>query len=219
MSEHPNVEILSGYHDGELGPAKRAEIERHLASCGHCRHRLNGLQEVSMRLGQLGSLEPPVALRTTLERRLRDREVSKDPVQRLEATLRSLSLQPSLAVIFALIIALAVIMFLFVHGVDRHRRGLPVHLERAPSSEAGSGGSAGVRYLAGRAFVPLPGGRGWSERGLEGSKVDERVETASRAGRLWLASHPELEALTRLSGTVRFSVDGRVVELVNPGSP
>ncbi|HKI85156.1 MAG TPA: zf-HC2 domain-containing protein, partial [Thermoanaerobaculia bacterium] len=182
MNEHPNVEILSGYHDGELEAAKRRELELHLASCDRCRHRLSGLRQVSLSLGRLGSLEPPADLRTSLERRLGDRKMAKDPIQRLEATLRGLSLQPSLAVVFALIIALAIIMFLFVHGVDRHRRGLPVHLERAPSSEAGSEEHAGVRHLAGRTFVPMAAGRGWSEEGLDGRKVDKRVKTASPAG-------------------------------------
>ncbi len=217
MSEHPKFEILSGYHDGELEHAERERIENHLASCGQCRHRLDGVRGLSARLNRLATLEPPDELRGRLERRVADLEVRKDPVQRLESMLRGVPLQPSLAVIFALIIALAVIMFLFVHGVDRHRRGLPVRLEPAASSEAPEKPSATIRQLAGRTFEHTD--QGWREQGLKGDRIEQMVLSASAPGRRWLARHPSLVPVSRLPGRVLLEVDGHVVELVNPAPP
>lgn len=217
MSGHPKLEVLSGYHDGELGRAERTELESHLAICGECQQRLNGLRRMSERLSRLEGLEPPDELRASLDRRVAELGVSRDLIQRLEATIRGIPLQPSLAVIFSLIIALAVIMFLFVHGVDRHRRGLPVRLEPAATSEIPAKPAAGVRRVAGRTFERTE--QGWREQGLKADRVDRRIVSESEAGRAWLARHPALAALARLPGHVRLTVDGKIVELVNPVAP
>jgi anti-sigma factor RsiW len=38
---------IHAYHDGELSPARRDAVERHLAECGECRERLADLRGIS----------------------------------------------------------------------------------------------------------------------------------------------------------------------------
>ena len=39
-------EDLTAYHQGELSPARAAEVELHLASCEACRDALSGVRSV-----------------------------------------------------------------------------------------------------------------------------------------------------------------------------
>ncbi len=42
-----NASILNAYIDGELDPARRRELEQHLAACADCARELAGLREVT----------------------------------------------------------------------------------------------------------------------------------------------------------------------------
>ena len=50
---------LGRYHDGELPPAERVLVERHLQGCQLCSQELEGIREVS-RAFQRGLVIPPV---------------------------------------------------------------------------------------------------------------------------------------------------------------
>jgi len=60
-------ETLSKFAAGELDPTHRAEVERHVAACPHCRTRLDTLRQLDTDLGQLRRTEPPA--RTVLNTR------------------------------------------------------------------------------------------------------------------------------------------------------
>lgn len=49
---------LSDYLDDELDAAERADVERHLASCGECRTTLGELREVAVRASRLQDSPP-----------------------------------------------------------------------------------------------------------------------------------------------------------------
>ena len=51
MREHV-TRLLERYHDGELGARERAQVERHLATCGGCRATLEELEGLSALLQQ-----------------------------------------------------------------------------------------------------------------------------------------------------------------------
>jgi anti-sigma factor RsiW len=71
---------LNAYVDGELPPAERAALERHLAGCARCQTELELLRLVSGSLGQLPRPEPSEAMR----RRLLTQVAAERPLRRVE---------------------------------------------------------------------------------------------------------------------------------------
>jgi Putative zinc-finger len=63
-------ELLSRFHDGELGPADRAAIELHLASCVVCPGELATIAELSELARTAGAPEPPADLWSRIELQL-----------------------------------------------------------------------------------------------------------------------------------------------------
>ena len=55
MNECEHTDRLSAYHDGELDPATRAEVQRHLAQCPPCAAELARLVRLSGALAGLGN--------------------------------------------------------------------------------------------------------------------------------------------------------------------
>lgn len=66
----PWTDRLSDYLDGELEPAERAELERHLVSCGACTATLAELREVVTRAANLPARPPASDLWAGIEPRL-----------------------------------------------------------------------------------------------------------------------------------------------------
>ncbi|MDX1468324.1 MAG: zf-HC2 domain-containing protein [Acidimicrobiia bacterium] len=58
---HPS-EMISGYLDGELSGAERAQLLDHLSSCGKCAKELEETQQVRAMVRSLPVLELPVGL-------------------------------------------------------------------------------------------------------------------------------------------------------------
>ena len=125
---HLDDELLSAYLDGELSPQRSESVEAHLASCGGCRARLDGLRRVVLSLSRLERASPPPLLAQRVERRvaLFDREAGF--VERLESRLQGLRLDSPLVVTFAVVLALATIVFLFSHGVANRRGDVSLKL-------------------------------------------------------------------------------------------
>src|SRR5262245_42119609 len=59
---------LSGYYDGELDAAERAEVERHIASCSECLRELNELKVAVTDLRSLDRVPAPPAVRLGIAR-------------------------------------------------------------------------------------------------------------------------------------------------------
>jgi Putative zinc-finger len=70
MNEHPH-ELLAEYLDGELPPARRSEVEAHLASCPTCADEVALAREAREALGALPEVPAPTGLALDLRRRAR----------------------------------------------------------------------------------------------------------------------------------------------------
>ena len=152
MTAHPEVEILSTYLDRELSRPERCQVEEHLERCEDCRQRLSSLQRVVGDLQALERLAPPPHLGAHLHR-LASLEASQPTlIRRLEHRASRFILQPFIAPIFAIVMALILIIYLLSWGLHRQATGrIPVHLEpertRIESPEVES-----PQQIAGRAF-------------------------------------------------------------------
>src|SRR5262245_31512028 len=52
-------EKLTGYYDGELDTAEKAEVERHIASCSECLRELGELKSAALLVKELPRLRAP----------------------------------------------------------------------------------------------------------------------------------------------------------------
>lgn len=196
MIAHATPEALSSLIDGELPGAERQRVSDHVEGCPSCRARLASMRRVVATLRGLERTAPPPTLALHVERRVALEGRSVSPVERFEERLRRLPLQPSLATFFALVLALAAILYLFAHGVDRAgRRGVPIVVpppEAARAWQPGSGEGA-LAEAGGRQFALVRGA--WVEAGLSPGAEARRIATGSPEGLALLADEPWLGAL------------------------
>lgn len=207
MTAHATAETLSSYLDGELASPARAAVERHLADCPGCRTRLDSLRRVVDTLRRIERAAPPPTLAQHVQRRVALVGGPGGLVGRLEERMRRLPIASSLGTSFAVVLALAAILYMFAHGLDRRDdRPVPVVV---PSREAAREFAAANAHLD-PASVRLDGvvfvreDDRWVEAGLVGPlatgavAVTGTVDPASAAGTALLAGRPELAA--RLAG-------------------
>jgi anti-sigma factor RsiW len=191
MSRHATAAQLSAYLDEELPPPQLRLVEDHLEECPDCRRELEGLRGVVRRLRRLEELAPPPALGQDLARRIRLEPQPRDLLQRLEGRIQNTPMQSTVGFTFALVFALAVILFLFVNWVDERRQAhQPVLV--APSE-----------ILDAEDFTlpeePLP---------------TRTVSAASEEARRWIETAPELGRLLDRGVSVTWTWEGEVVEIV-----
>ena len=84
---HPNELTINDYVDDALGSVERADVERHLTTCGACRQLADDLRDVRRRAGALALMTPPERVWKRIDRELR-------PADRATEASRSVS-QPS----------------------------------------------------------------------------------------------------------------------------
>ena len=68
---HPSEEAITDYVDGTLDVRQRAEIDRHLESCGMCRRLVDDSREIKSVAASLELREPPVRSWMRLERAIK----------------------------------------------------------------------------------------------------------------------------------------------------
>ena len=68
MSECEQAIRLNAYHDGELSPAARADLERHLGQCPQCSAELERLRRLRGMFASLPRPELPAFSRQRLHR-------------------------------------------------------------------------------------------------------------------------------------------------------
>lgn len=57
--EHPDIERLNDYLDGDLDPRDHREIESHLRRCEECRSTVDGISAIVRAAGELAPVAPP----------------------------------------------------------------------------------------------------------------------------------------------------------------
>jgi len=63
-------EKLTGYYDGELGAAEKAEVERHIASCSECLRDLGDLKSAALLVKELPRLRAPASIAQGVSREI-----------------------------------------------------------------------------------------------------------------------------------------------------
>lgn len=187
---HLTVDELSAYIDRELGEPELLGVESHLQDCLDCRERLDGLRSVALGLRGVERLTPPPLLEHSIRRQLSlvDREVPAWRRSRMVSRLQS-----NLLLLFALVIALALMVALFSDALSRAERGGSTIV--APSGGIGFIGAADedtepvrVEIVDGRVFEQQRDA--WRERGVGPAS---RWLSAAEARRLLAAEAALLE--------------------------
>ena len=137
MSAHASVQDLSAYLDRCLDEPATRRVERHLDLCGDCRERFQGMRRVAEGLRGLGDVEPPAELEQAVARRIRLAGEQEPWLDRLENGLGTFQKQSSTLAIFAVVLALAVMLVLFAQALERARNEtIPVYFDDPPAREA-----------------------------------------------------------------------------------
>jgi len=211
MTAHTDVELLSTYLDHQLSHREQSRVEEHLEQCEDCRERLTSLQRVVGNLQAMERLAPPVHLGAHLLRLTSLKASQPTLVQRLEQGASRFNLQPSIVPIFAIVVALIVIIYMLSWGLHRQATGrIPVHLE-PDNAMVESLGMESSRQIAGRTFNLTDGV--WVEEGLAGEIVVETMSRSDPRVQEWLAEGPEAREIAALGDRVRLTMGSRVVEV------
>jgi len=121
-------ELLSAYLEGELGPAERAGIDRHLAACPGCAALLEGLREATAVLAAVPAIEPSPALLARLYAISERKAGKKGWLQAAFDFLNRPALQPVYA---AFTVMLVVTSFVLFHPEGQAiRKSIDVQLHR-----------------------------------------------------------------------------------------
>lgn len=189
-SSHISLERLSSYIDSELSATEASALERHLEECASCQDDLRSLRRVIDGLRSLERAAPPSVLAQQVERRVALERPPRGLVQRLEAQLgRRSKVDSGLALGFALVLALAAIVYLFADAVDRRQqRQVPIVV---PSAGAPLEEADAIREVGDRLFRLHDGV--WVEDGA--GDPARRLASESDAGRDLRRELPWLDAL------------------------
>ncbi|HVS62488.1 MAG TPA: zf-HC2 domain-containing protein [Thermoanaerobaculia bacterium] len=195
---HLPGEVLSAYIDEELTAPERREAEDHLGHCADCQDRLEGLRRVAGGLRSLERVAPPAMLEHGLRRHLAIDAKERGLRGRLEE--RSLAprrLPTHFGLVFATVLAFAVILYLFAQALDVRQNG--------------SIGAVGAEFEGARPAVAFErDGALWRQERVLGEPA-RIVEVESEEGRRLLADLPALLALIEGSEGVVLEIDGEVV--------
>lgn len=208
MTVHASLEQLSSYLDAELVERERVDVEEHLSECDGCRSRLAGLRGVVTRLESLDHQAPPADLAFLVERRVAMEADRTGLRAALEETVKTFMLQPSLTPIFGLVVALALIFYLFSFGVAREQAGGTRLVVPPPVADSAPSPGA-TRTIDGREF--RHSGELWIESGLEPVTTIEALDLTGAE-----SVPPELAPFAELGGTVWLTYEGRAVAVVFP---
>ena len=137
MSAHTTVQDLSAYLDRRLEESDLRRVEEHLDTCEDCRERFQGMRRVAAGLRRLEEQEPPPELEQAVARRIRLEGERKSWLDRLESGLGTFQEQSSTFALFAVVIALAVMLLLFAQALERARnKTTPIYFDTPPPLEA-----------------------------------------------------------------------------------
>jgi len=213
MSQQARAELISAYLDDQLQGEEAERFEQLLEEDDSVRKEVEGMRYVVSNLRHLERMAPPPVLNQHVARRIALAGEQKSLLDRVESGLGTIQGPSNNFLMFSLVFALAVIVYLFAISLDRDSN-LPVIFD-APSQGAiveNIGGATSV-LMGSRLFLRQEDGR-WVEDGLSPEDVQgaQPVQADSGVGRELLEHHPELKGLTLLGDAV-FKLHDDIIEL------
>jgi anti-sigma factor RsiW len=203
VNHEATVELLSRFLDGEVTPREHATVEEWLENDHGVREIYEGLSRVRGSLRLLADAAAPAHLGALVQRRVALETEESGLWSRVERRLRIWPVGPAVLTPFAVILALAAMLYVFANGLARFERAREPVFVAVPE----------VRVVAGRQLL-RHGGR-WVESGLEAARVSaaRSIVFNARERAEWTRQRPDLEPLAEL-GAVVIELDGEVVVLV-----
>lgn len=219
MTAHATAETLSAYLDRQLSSPKVERLESHLEDCPRCRAHLDSLTRVVGHLQRLERTAPPPILADRVARRVnleRARAVTRGGmVERLESKLGRVPVQSSIFSTFALVLALAAILYFFALALDTvERKRIPV-LVTTPEELA----AAGTELPSKVPGFTLRQDAWWQDTIPKTAIVEEEVGPRSPMGEQILEATPALRRLLTEGAPVVVLHEGRLVRVVPPANP
>ena len=222
-SPEARQELLSAYLDGELRPEEEKGVEEMLEREPEVREQLEGMRRVLGHLRHVERLAPPQSLDLAVTRRIALDGEHRSLLDRIEDGMAGLGggKQSHLLFLFAMVIALAVIILFFSHGLQQKQNGLiPVIFDEPPQVEDADLATARQVVVGGALFQRHEDehhGTLWVEDGLSVDTEAELVLLGSERAEDLMAEHPELKGIAML-GHVKVEVAGKVLELLDDES-
>lgn len=208
MIEHPTVDLLSAWVDGELAGEEHREVEEHLDGCAHCRGRVADFGRLAVALRGLEAAAPPAELGVTVLR------LASAEARRLRAPLHrvprgALAVLPPLAMGVAVLAALAtaVVWFAFQSAArEVAPRGAPRQV--GPAVQAGDATAPQTR----RQWVHRAGC--WVELGTDPQAVARQLQAADPDVEAIAGEVPELRHWLERGESLVLRWRGETVEVL-----
>lgn len=205
---HATAELISAYLDDVLAAPERERLERRLAAEPELRAELESMRQLVLGLRALPRIEPPFELESTLVRHLTLADERPGLGARLERRLGRAAGQPAIAVTFAVVLAIATMIFVLARTVQPGVIGrIPVDLD--PPSPAAPALASAVKKTAHGTFHLVD--EVWIAADVIGPP--DRIVAADRPEVVeMLAGDPELASLLE-QRPVRLRVEGEIWQL------
>jgi anti-sigma factor RsiW len=217
MTQTGETELLSAYLDDALEAGERRAVEKMLAESPATLARLEGLRRITSAVARLERLAPPPSIDAPTIRRLAALEDRRGLFDKLEDSLPSWQRSSHLLLLFALITAFSVLIYLFADATWHARQGLlPVSLDPPPEHRTEDLSKAHTVYVNGRLFARH--GRIWIEDGLDPAVPARTLVADGREGARLLAERPDLRGLLALDEVI-LRHDGEIIRLIAAERP
>ncbi|MBX9790592.1 MAG: zf-HC2 domain-containing protein [Pirellulales bacterium] len=110
---------LSAYHDDELAPDERAEVEAHLESCEHCAAKLAAFREISRVAAELHDPAAPLGMWEEIQAKLQRERRTPYGWRNAAGSLAPRRLLATAALVF---VAIAAALGIWRYSSDEHRQ-------------------------------------------------------------------------------------------------
>lgn len=213
MSQQARAELISAYLDNELQGEEAERFEKLMAEDDSVRQEVEGMRHVVSNLRHLERMAPPPTLNQHVARRIALAGEQPSLMDRIEGGLAGIQAPSNNFLMFSLVFALAIIVYLFAVYLNQDSQ-LPVVFD-APASEGSLNkefeGATSV-LMGSRLF--LNDGHRWIEDGVTAEEVERAqvIQADSPEGRRLLEQNPDLKGLTLLGDAV-FRLQGEIIEL------
>ena len=213
MSREARAELISAYLDNELQGEEAQRFEQLLAEDESVRREVEGMRHVVSNLRHLERMAPPPTLNQHVARRIALAGEQRNLLDRLEDGLSAVHTPSNTFLMFALVFALTIIVYLFSLLLS-HNNQVSVVFDAPPKGALVERLDGATSVLMGsRLFLRAEDGR-WIEDGLTAGEIAgaQLIPADSPAGRELLEHHPDLKGLIVLGDAV-FRWQGGIIEL------